>query len=467
MEITRRPNNISLSNRGFIEGILLALVFMLLIISFLAPQFKDQLDDLLAGLTPGATTPFPTATRAPTPTLGANITPTRTPTPNPTTGSQTTNTPTPTRDQQPGSVASNTPTPTRPAGTTNTPSPTTANPSPVPTSPPGGSGGGNPPTYALKTTCTHTYSASGFSGANIPKGSVICVNAGTYSNLKINDLVGTRAEPITIINKGGQVVISGGSGFGIDFNNNKFFRLTGMGASGVEYGFKVQGGFSQGVRVDDGSNEYELDHIEITGVGIGLGSKTKSEGKGGCSGFTQQNFTQTNTVIHNLYIHNVSSEAMYVGSNFTVHASSGQGTSSCPSELNPVLKGLWIYDNKVESFGKDGINVKGTPENCNVYNNEVNNGSTNHDSTQCGGIAQVLNTSCNTHDNTVTNQWGPGIQDNGKGGNTISKNTLNGIQGPGIQVQNSTPGGTTVIITGNTITGANPDYQLGSRGQLR
>ena len=288
-------------------------------------------------------------------------------------------------------------------------------------------------------------------------GDVICVMAGTRTSLTIKNITGTRANPIIVRNEGGQVTLKGSGGFTFHMSNAKFFRLTGKGTVGIQYGFNITGG-SQGLRIDAGSEEFEVDHIEISGAGIGMGTKTK------CSdGFTQANFTQHNTVIHHMYIHHNGTgggEGMYIGSNDTLWAA--RDNPACGP--NPVLNNLWVYSNIISNIGKDAINIKGTPVGCYVYNNQTDHDGLGGDAEQSGGIALAANTKCHTFNNKVSDSPFATIGDNGTGGNQIHHNTITNAR-IGVKSGNSTPNATTVDLFCNTFNGVQTQYS-GKRGNV-
>jgi parallel beta-helix repeat protein len=358
--------------------------------------------------------------------------------------------------------ATSSPAPPMPTTPTDTPTPTTRGQQP--TQPP--VSGVNPPTFAIPNTCTHTVGNT-ISASSVKPGDVICVKAGTYSGLNFSNLKGTATQPIIIKNTGGQVIVNGS----IDLVGNAFFRFTGSGTSGVQYGFKFISNARQGsgatVNVRNGSTNMELDHFEVIGGQIGIGAHSKCT-----DGFAHDKFVQRNTVIHDTYIHNIpAGEGMYLGNNDTYPGS--QRRNGC---VQPVLKGLWVYNNRVTDVGKEAINAKGTPKDCFIYNNTVERDSRLKDPEQAGGIAATSNTSCNIFNNTVKDGWGPGIQDQGNGGNKIYNNTVinagqGGIpgQGIGIHIQNGAYRKTgKVTISSNTITNpATKAYEPGPRGILQ
>ncbi len=62
-------------------------------------------------------------------------------------------------------------------------------------------------------------------------------------------------------------------------SNSSHIRITGTGAAGVNYGIKISGSTNTGINLLHKSDNFEVDHLEITGIGgtgIGVSSKADS-----------------------------------------------------------------------------------------------------------------------------------------------------------------------------------------------
>jgi hypothetical protein len=327
--------------------------------------------------------------------------------------------------------------------------------------------------------------------AQVRPGDVVCIEHGNRGALKLRNFTGTAQQPIVFINTGGQVVLSGS----LHISNSRYFRLTGTGVAGAacgstgkRCGIKITHGSEPwALRISEKSVEFEVDHLEVAhpnwvgehGIGIGANNKSNCadgsdnnydyDGDGQIKGdlddvVSHANFIQTNSVFHHNWVHDTGGEAYYVGPVRTVYADAGQGgAANCPVEpkepLNPVLKGVRIYDSLVEDTGKDAVSVKGAIEDCVVHHNQVyRDTQALIQGSEQGGINMALNSKCDVYNNFVKDGLGRGIADKGRGGNKIYNNVIvnagggyTGVDGSGIQIGHSTPGATGLSIWNNTI----------------
>jgi hypothetical protein len=209
--------------------------------------------------------------------------------------------------------------------------------------------------------------------AAVSPGDTVCVIAGTRDNLYLRNFQGTAQRPITFVNFGGQVIVRRS---GILIQNSKHVHLTGSGEPGTEYGFRITNASSNGVTIVNKSSDFEIDHVEITGVGLaGIKVDTPAtcsdgstsdwraydyDGDGVKTGdlddvINRNNFTIDNSVLHDNYIHNVGTEGIYVGSSFYSEGSVLNCASGPERVYDPLLVGVYIYDNRVQDTGWDGI----------------------------------------------------------------------------------------------------------------
>ncbi len=290
---------------------------------------------------------------------------------------------------------------------------------------------------------------------NAQPGDVICVKAGIYADLRFFDFQGSEAEPITVVNCGGQAVIANNSyAGGLIFENCRYFHVTGTGDDAFEYGLKINGtgAGASGVVVTRLSSDFELDHIEVANSGF-AGFMVKTDP--GCDPATwQQNYTMQNVDIHHNYIHHTGGEGMYIGS---VYWENGM-EKTCDSETIRVyphrILGLQVHENRLENTGADGIQY-GCAADAQIYNNSIVNAGTNpfavyqNSGIQCGGGSGGT-----CFNNTIKNPGGCGIIVLGHlGGNKFYNNLIVGTGGYGIFADdaNSTQMGSKFEILNNTI----------------
>jgi len=274
------------------------------------------------------------------------------------------------------------------------------------------------------------------------------------------------------------VVFNGNSSFGINFQNCRYFRLTGTGSSSYQYGIKISGDYSMGVKAGQRSSDMEIDHIEVMNASInGIRANTYSNCKDGSDNdydydgdgkeaydlddvvcptndpnFPCRNpFTQYNTRIHDNYVHDIGDEGFYIGYNRTVYASYAQGNPSrCPvspkEPLNRILSGVRIYSNLVKRTHAAAITVKGAPRDTLVYSNEIYESSTTPSPGQEGGIHLNLNAQCNVYNNFIKDAYAAGIIGAGIGGKIYN----NVIVEPGQKLSTSEPRASGIHVLSGT-----------------
>jgi hypothetical protein len=290
---------------------------------------------------------------------------------------------------------------------------------------------------------------------DVQPGDVICIKAGNYTDMRFFDIQGSDAEPITVVNCGGQAVIENNSyAGGLIFENCRYFHVTGTGDGAVEYGLKVNGTGpgASGVVVTRLSSDFELDHIEVANAGF-AGFMVKTDP--GCDPATwQQNFTMHNVDIHHNFIHHTGGEGMYIGS---VYWENGM-EKNCGGETVRVyphrILGLRVHENRLENTGADGIQY-GCATDAQIFSNSIVNAGANpfevyqNSGIQCGGGSGGA-----CFNNIIKNPGGCGIIVLGHlGGNKFYNNLIAGSGGYGIFADDSncTQQGSTFEILNNTI----------------
>jgi parallel beta-helix repeat protein len=314
--------------------------------------------------------------------------------------------------------------------------------------------------------------------SDVKPGSTVCIAAGSRGDLLLRNFQGTAESPITFINFEGQVVIDSDTSHGILIQNSRFFRLTGTGITGLEYGIKIIHSTNAGVQIGYKSSDFEIAHIEVGNVGgAGFSAKTKATCSDGSTNdydydadgneqgdlddvVNRDIFTQYNSVFHNNYVHNVGSVAFYIGSSFYMEGREVSCRDGSETVYDPVIEGVSVYDNKVTDTGSDGIQVGSAIKNCNIHHNVILRDSQDNKPSQQSGVMNNPGSVCNIYNNLIQDGGGPGIYVQGHGGNIIFNNVIvnagqnkpigsNG--GDGIVVFNGSNPGSSIYILNNTI----------------
>ena len=283
-------------------------------------------------------------------------------------------------------------------------------------------------TYGQNCNCDFTIplTQSNVDGKVMPikPGDTVCISSGPRKQLRFIDIHGDSLNYVVFKNCGGTVTVENDDlGYGINIVNCKFFRFTGTGSNNVFYGIKVLKTKlgADGLSIDGMSTNYEIDHIEVANTGFaGIKSYTHPTcDKTANSG----NFVQRNTIIHDNYIHHTGGEGLYIGHSFfsgITKACDGTNEILFPHEL----KGVRVYNNRVDSSGWDGMQVSCATENCEIYDNTITNYGVAQMENQNSGIQIGGGTTGKCYNNGIFNGSGNGIAVFGIGENVIFNNLI-------------------------------------------
>ncbi|MFZ4800168.1 MAG: T9SS type A sorting domain-containing protein [Bacteroidia bacterium] len=274
--------------------------------------------------------------------------------------------------------------------------------------------------------CDHTITASQLyvdgSILNILPGDTICIEASTKSYLQLVNFHGDSNNYIVFINCGGPVIVQNAAlAYVIKLGNCSFFRFTGTGSNGFQYGIKAFGSNGNGLSIFDKSTNYEIDHIEVANTGF-AGIMAKSDPTCDLSA-NFGNFTQYQTIIHDNFIHNIGGEGFYVGHSY--YTGYPSNCNSLPDTLFPhELKGVRIYNNIVDSSHWDGIQVGCVTEDCEIFGNKVINYGVDAIDGQNNGIQISAGTTGKCYNNYIAEGTGSGIIIFGIGNNSFFNNVI-------------------------------------------
>ncbi|QJW90601.1 T9SS type A sorting domain-containing protein [Spirosoma taeanense] len=337
--------------------------------------------------------------------------------------------------------------------------------------------------------CTYTITKTGMydgKSLKIAPGSTVCIKAGAYTYLRLNNFVGTPDKPIRFINCGGLVDVNypTGSSTGIAFQGCRYFQITGTGDSRYEYGIRISktGTNISGLNITNKSSDCEVDHVEVSNTGFaGIMIKTDPT----CDVTTQRaNFTMYNVKVHHNYVHDTKGEGLYIGNSFW---NEGMGRT-CSGKNVKVLPhniiGLEIAYNRTENTGCEGIQYACAPESQVHHNTVYNSGIDPFDAYQDNGVQIGGGVSGRFYNNTIRQSKGIGlivvghlgpnyiynniITDSGDNGVfvderanslanvdiVLANNTINRAKGEGIKLYNETQN-TYILNTAITGVGSN------------
>jgi hypothetical protein len=271
---------------------------------------------------------------------------------------------------------------------------------------------GNPKVYTL---------IDGKKLKSITPGCTICLKAGKYYHIRIDNLHGSAEKPIIIRPEGGNVLIDTNCIYGIRFGGkSSYIKLTGKTAT-EPYALKILESDGVGISIDDLSTDIEVEGVEIANTRLaGIMAKTDPD----CSlKAVRDSFALNNLKIHDNYLHDIGFEGMYIGSSFYSGKElncNGKDTIVMPH----LLFGAEIYNNIVERTGYDGIQVSSVSTDCRINDNRISHDSYVKQYGQMSGIIIGEGSSCDCYNNKITKGAGIGIEVHGFGGRKIFNNLI-------------------------------------------
>lgn len=273
--------------------------------------------------------------------------------------------------------------------------------------------------------CDHFISATDFGfdadAEGVQPGDIICLQGGIVYDrpIEIRNLRGTAGAPILITNCGGLAEVDmSGRTYVMKTVDSQHFRITGTGWSEEQYGIRLINANNIGLQMDYLSSNFEIDHIEVTGVGFaGIMAKTDPS----CDDATiRGNFVMRDISIHDNYVHDTGGEGLYVGNSFYANGVN----LSCGIRLPHDIVNVDIYRNRVENTGWEAIQLGTAISGARVFNNRVLNFGTANRNAQNNGIQIGEGTGGLCYNNLVINGPGTGIIVLGYGDNIVFNNII-------------------------------------------
>lgn len=255
---------------------------------------------------------------------------------------------------------------------------------------------------------------------NIAPGDTIYLLPGTYKNLRLLNLKGTKEQPIIITNHpSGKAVINSHHYYGVSFNYCEYIHLSGTGNKNIPYGIEIANVNGNGIGGTKGSLGLTINNIYIHDVaGAGIQIKTDAT----CYEFNRSDYVIKDISIHNCLIQHVGTEGMYIGSTqyqpFIIDCEGKHTTLS-----DPMIQNLQIHSNHIAYTGWDGIQVASVTD-ASVYNNFIEFDSQATFPNQMSGIAIGAGATPSVFNNTIQFGNGNGISSFGLGGTKIYNNII-------------------------------------------
>ncbi len=316
---------------------------------------------------------------------------------------------------------------------------------------------------AAACSCDYTITESGVydnGQLKVRAGQTVCLLAKHYDYLRFRGFVGEAGRPIRFVNCGGQVRIGVGAyNSGMQFEASRYFVLSGSGDSTSQYGIKLDQSYpgASGLSIGALSSDCEVERVEVAAAGF-AGFLIKTDPTTEASTW-RENFTMYQVSVHDNYIHDTGGEGLYIGNSFysgVLVGSTGASTTVYPH----LIRGLTVYNNRIERTGAEGIQYGCSPD-AQVHHNTIAYAGINpFASNQNNGVQISSGSGGDCFSNTIRQVGGTGITIVGHLGNSrIYNNVIHGVGQDGIFCDDrpgSTPN-TFMAFLNNTITRAGRD----------
>jgi len=256
--------------------------------------------------------------------------------------------------------------------------------------------------------------------AAIQPGDTIWLMPGTYKNLRLQHITGTKASPIVIQNHpSGKAVIQSDHYYGISIYTCQYIRLTGSGSANHTYGIEITEVNGNGIGATHSSFGLEIDHINIHHIG-GSGIQIKTEAE--CDRWHRSDLTLYDIEVHHNSISHTRTEGLYIGSTqFTAKTIPCENTTL--SVENPMLDKVSIHHNLLSHTGWDAIQLA-SARNSSIYNNTIEYDSQGQTPNQMSGIAIGAGADPSVFNNVISYGKGNGISSFGLSGQKIYNNII-------------------------------------------
>lgn len=295
---------------------------------------------------------------------------------------------------------------------------------------------------------------------------VLRASGNPYTYMAFEHLYGSAAQPIVVINEGGQVQLSAG----MAIYNSSFVKISGSGSRDA-YGFHIADPNSAGVGVEITKRS---SHIEVCRVDIRqktYGCWVKQEGS--CADSLQYpNWVIQDIRIHDNRIVNMHQEGMYLGSTDP----NGQRPVNCNGTViypRPLRLGnIQVYNNIVDSTNRSGIQLSGADSGNNaIYGNTVSHAGYELNDNQGNGISLGGYTKAHIYNNQVSHTFANGILVLGAGNIVVEHNRVDssgylaghitpGMAGIMVDTRTTEPLVLSAITLAENQLGANTDYAI-------
>jgi hypothetical protein len=294
--------------------------------------------------------------------------------------------------------------------------------------------------------------------AALAPGDTACVLGGAdgaRGPLVLTDAAGADGAPIVITNCGAGVRLASASESPALAVTGHHFRITGSGTETVAYGLELAAPLAAQALSLGKVHHLEVDRVEVSASEFAGFMIKRDPGATACQVDDRRfdPFVMQGVALHHNYIHDVVGEGIYLGNSFYngatfsyCSANAGCDWSACDADY-PVraqyphpVRGVRIYANRIAGTGYDAIQVGAADDDCEIYDNVVEDFGTANIGSQNHGIQVGAGSSCRVYRNRLAR--GPhGLHLSGVGGTWAYNNLIVDVPGVGLVPNPAVPCG--------------------------
>lgn len=273
--------------------------------------------------------------------------------------------------------------------------------------------------------------------AGVQPGDTVLIEAGARGPLRIEQLNGTKQQPVTIRPAGALVIAGGKDHYAVAFVDCTHFHFTGLVAgvtdtpgTNTAKQLRLEGGQNT-LTVTGFSSEVEVSHIEVTGsgfAGIMIKQDPTADPKTWRDAFVMRQVTVRDCVITN-----TKGEGIYLGNSFYA---TGHPAGEAGKRWPHAIEGVRVLRNRTHDTGCEGIQVGSATKDCEISGNVIEKfGQRPFGPWQDNGLQIGEGTGGLARDNTISDGPGNGIVVLGLGDNVITGNRITRVGRAGITCQ--------------------------------
>jgi len=252
-------------------------------------------------------------------------------------------------------------------------------------------------------------------------GNKVCLKSAHYVSVYLYNFYGAPGSPITIVNCGGPVTISGYKSYGFILSHSWYVHITGAGDPNTQYGIQIDGGpasTSYGYSENGHVRDIEVDHMEVKNIaGVGMGCAPTPT----CDSTTwSTSWKMYNISFHDNYVHHTQGEGYYIGNTqYDYNYSCSFGNVDVhPQQIDSVK----FYNNRIDSAGWTAAQISQVTGGVDIHDNLVTNyGYLNAQQHQAGIIIGEFSQG-RMYNNKIIGGTGDALQYFGNGMTTVYNN---------------------------------------------